>query len=226
MKRGLRDLNGKGVLAGLTNISDIISSKTVDGKSVPCEGKLYYRGYDVEELVRRQAGDHFGFERIAYLLLFGDLPSQEQTRTFCELLSFYRTLPTSFVRDIIMKAPSSDMMNTLARSVLTLYSYDEDAEDISIPNVLRQSMPVSYTHLMAGISKLHTEAATITPAANPKKIRWAPAVTRFRKKNTMADPRAVMKKVNPVPAAAHATACISSPPRLVRTSLAERIIHG
>ena len=140
VKRGLRDLNGKGVLAGLTNISDIISSKTVDGKSVPCEGKLYYRGYDVEELVRRQAGDHFGFERIAYLLLFGDLPSQEQTRTFCELLSFYRTLPTSFVRDIIMKAPSSDMMNTLARSVLTLYSYDEDAEDISIPNVLRQSM--------------------------------------------------------------------------------------
>ena len=78
VKRGLRDLNGKGVLAGLTNISDIISSKTVDGKSVPCEGKLYYRGYDVEELVRRQAGDHFGFERIAYLLLFGDLPSQEQ----------------------------------------------------------------------------------------------------------------------------------------------------
>ena len=122
VKRGLRDLNGKGVLTGLTNISEIISSKTVDGKSVPCEGELYYRGYNVEELVRRQPKqDNFGYERTAYLLLFGDLP-------------------TSFVRDIIMKAPSSDMMNTLARSVLTLYSYDEDAEDISIPNVLRQSM--------------------------------------------------------------------------------------
>ena len=141
VKRGLRDLNGKGVLTGLTNISEIISSKTVDGKSVPCEGELYYRGYSVEELVRRQlAGDHFGYERTAYLLLFGELPDEEHFKTFCELLSFYRTLPTSFVRDIIMKAPSSDMMNTLARSVLTLYSYDEDAEDISIPNVLRQSM--------------------------------------------------------------------------------------
>ena len=141
VKRGLRDLNGKGVLTGLTNISEIISSKTVDGKSVPCEGELYYRGYSVEELVRRQPkGDNFGFERIAYLLLFGDLPDAEHFQTFCQLLSFYRTLPTSFVRDIIMKAPSSDMMNTLARSVLTLYSYDEDAEDISIPNVLRQSV--------------------------------------------------------------------------------------
>ena len=125
VKRGLRDLNGKGVLTGLTNISEIISSKTVDGKSVPCEGELYYRGYSVEELVRRQlAGDHFGYERTAYLLLFGELPDEEHFKTFCELLSFYRTLPTSFVRDIIMKAPSSDMMNTLARSVLTLYSYD------------------------------------------------------------------------------------------------------
>ena len=140
VKRGLRDLNGKGVLTGLTNISEIISSKTVDGKSVPCEGELYYRGYSVEELVRQPKEDHFGFERTAYLLLFGDLPTQKELQTFCELLSFYRTLPTSFVRDIIMKAPSSDMMNTLARSVLTLYSYDEEAEDISIPNVLRQSM--------------------------------------------------------------------------------------
>ncbi len=141
VKRGLRDLNGKGVLTGLTKISEIVSSKEENGKNVPCEGKLYYRGYDVEELVRLQPkGDNFGFERIAYLLLFGSLPSPEDLRGFCELLSFYRTLPTSFVRDIIMKAPSSDMMNTLARSVLTLYSYDEAAEDISIPNVLRQCM--------------------------------------------------------------------------------------
>ncbi len=146
VKRGLRDLNGKGVLTGLTNISEIVSSKTVDGKSVPCEGELYYRGYSVEELVRSQPkGDNFGYERTAYLLLFGQLPNgqlpnREKFREFCELLSFYRTLPTSFVRDIIMKAPSGDMMNTLARSVLTLYSYDEAAEDISVPNVLRQCM--------------------------------------------------------------------------------------
>ena len=139
VKRGLRDLNGKGVLTGLTNISEIVSSKMVDGKSVPCEGELYYRGYNVEDLIHRQPkDDNFGFERTAYLLLFGDLPEESSFREFCELLSFYRTLPTSFVRDIIMKAPSSDMMNTLARSVLTLYSYDEAAEDISVPNVLRQ----------------------------------------------------------------------------------------
>ncbi|RKJ41405.1 citrate/2-methylcitrate synthase [Acutalibacter sp. 1XD8-33] len=141
VKRGLRDLNGKGVLTGLTNISEIVSTKTVDGKSVPCEGKLYYRGYDVEELIRRQPkGENFGYERTAYLLLFGQMPDAGQLQEFCQLLSFYRTLPTSFVRDIIMKAPSGDMMNTLARSVLTLYSYDEAAEDISIPNVLRQCM--------------------------------------------------------------------------------------
>lgn len=141
VKRGLRDLNGKGVLTGLTKISEIVSSKVVDGKSVPCDGELYYRGYNVEELIRRQPkGDNFGYERTAYLLLFGELPETEKLREFCELLSFYRTLPTSFVRDIIMKAPSGDMMNTLARSVLTLYSYDEAAEDISVPNVLRQCM--------------------------------------------------------------------------------------
>ncbi len=141
VKRGLRDLNGKGVLTGLTNISEIVSSKTVNGESVPCEGELYYRGYNVEDLIRSQPrDDRFGYERIAYLLLFGRLPDQNSFREFCGLLSFYRTLPTSFVRDIIMKAPSGDMMNTLARSVLTLYSYDEDAEDISVPNVLRQCM--------------------------------------------------------------------------------------
>ena len=141
VKRGLRDQKGRGVLAGLTNISEIVSNKQVNGETVPCEGRLFYRGYDITDLVGAEAREHrFGFEEIAYLLLFGELPDEEHFKTFCELLSFYRTLPTSFVRDIIMKAPSSDMMNTLARSVLTLYSYDEDAEDISIPNVLRQSM--------------------------------------------------------------------------------------
>ena len=139
VKRGLRDLNGKGVLTGLTNISEIVSSKTVNGESVPCEGELYYRGYSVEELIANlPKDDNFGYERISFLLLFGSLPTDAELREFCGLLSFYRTLPTSFVRDIIMKAPSGDMMNTLARSVLTLYSYDEDAEDISVPNVLRQ----------------------------------------------------------------------------------------
>ncbi len=141
VKRGLRDLNGKGVLTGLTEISDIISSREVDGKSVPCEGKLYYRGIDVEELVAGSIrGKNSGFEEAAYLLLFGGLPNREQLDGFCRILSEYRTLPTSFVRDIIMKAPSSDMMNTLARSVLTLYSYDDRANDISIPNVLRQCL--------------------------------------------------------------------------------------
>lgn len=139
VKRGLRDLNGKGVLTGLTNISEIVSSKLVNGESVPCEGELYYRGYNVEELIKSlPKGDNFGYERTAYLLLFGKLPSDSDLKEFCGLLSFYRTLPTGFVRDIIMKAPSADMMNTLARSVLTLYSYDDAAEDISIPNVLRQ----------------------------------------------------------------------------------------
>ena len=139
VKRGLRDLNGNGVLTGLTGISEIRSSKVVDGKSVPAEGQLFYRGYNIEDLVRSMPSDpSFGFEMTAYLLLFGELPTKEQLRLFIDQLSFYRTLPTGFVRDIIMKAPSNDMMNTLARSVLTMYSYDETPDDVSIPNVLRQ----------------------------------------------------------------------------------------
>ena len=139
VKRGLRDLNGNGVLTGLTGISEIRSSKVVDGKSVPAEGQLFYRGYNIEDLVHSMPADHsFGFEMTAYLLLFGELPTKEQLKLFIDQLSFYRTLPTGFVRDIIMKAPSNDMMNTLARSVLTMYSYDETPDDVSIPNVLRQ----------------------------------------------------------------------------------------
>lgn len=141
VKRGLRDINGKGVLAGLTEISEIISSKTVDGKSVPCEGELYYRGYNINDLVAGFTRDkRFGFEEITYLLLFGELPSKKQLEDFSRLLSDYRQLPTTFVRDIIMKSPSSDIMNGLARGVLTLYSYDDMPNDISIPNVLRQSL--------------------------------------------------------------------------------------
>ncbi len=141
VNRGLRDLNGKGVLTGLTEISEIQSSMEVDGQSVPCEGKLFYRGIDVEEIVNGFLKEkRFGFEEVTYLLLFGDLPNEKQLKDFCDILSTYRTLPTSFVRDIIMKAPSRDMMNTLARSVLTLYSYDENADDVSIGNVLRQCL--------------------------------------------------------------------------------------
>lgn len=139
VKRGLRDINGNGVLTGLTDISEIRSSRMENGVKIPCEGQLFYRGYSIEDLVRSMPSDHsFGFEVTAYLLLFGELPSKEQLDGFIKQLSFYRTLPTNFVRDIIMKAPSGDMMNTLARSVLTMYSYDDAPDDISIPNVLRQ----------------------------------------------------------------------------------------
>lgn len=141
VKRGLRDINGKGVLAGLTEISEVQSKEEINGESVPCEGRLFYRGINVQDIVKGFIVEkRFGYEETAYLLLFGKLPNQEELRDFKNLLATYRTLPTSFVRDIIMKAPSQDMMNTLARSVLTLYSYDDRADDISIPNVLRQSL--------------------------------------------------------------------------------------
>ena len=139
--RGLRDLEGKGVLTGLTEISEVYAKKEVDGKLIPCDGQLFYRGINIEDLVKGFIKeDRFGFEETAYLLLLGELPNKEQLEEFSEILASYRSLPTSFVRDIIMKAPSFDMMNTLARSVLTLYSYDENPNDISISNVLRQSL--------------------------------------------------------------------------------------
>ena len=142
VKRGLRDINGKGVLAGLTEISEIQSSMVDEnGSTIPCEGKLFYHGINIKDLVSGFIREkRFGFEEAVYLLLFGQLPGERQLKDFSALLARYRTLPTSFVRDIIMKAPSRDMMNTLARSVLTLYSYDDRADDISIPNVLRQCL--------------------------------------------------------------------------------------
>lgn len=141
VKRGLRDLNGKGVLAGLTNISDVRANKIVDGVQVPTHGQLFYRGYNVQDLVEGFAKDNrFGFEEVTYLLLFDKLPDERELKSFQDMLASYRSLPTSFVRDIIMKAPSVDMMNTLARSVLTLYSYDDRADDTSLPNVLRQCL--------------------------------------------------------------------------------------
>lgn len=141
VKRGLRDLNGKGVLAGLTNISDVCAKKVVDGVEVPCEGNLYYRGYNIKDLVRGfLEAEHFGFEEAAYLLLFGSLPNKQELSDFHDTLIERRTLPPNFVRDVIMKAPSRDMMNSLSRSILNLYSYDEKADDTSIPNVLRQCL--------------------------------------------------------------------------------------
>ncbi|MEG2203113.1 MAG: citrate/2-methylcitrate synthase, partial [Christensenellaceae bacterium] len=117
VKRGLRDINGKGVLAGLTKISDIVSFVEKGDEMIPCEGRLYYRGINIEDIVDGFIREgRFGFEETVYLLLMGEMPNRDELEDFTALLAHYRTLPTSFVRDIIMKAPSSDMMNTLARS--------------------------------------------------------------------------------------------------------------
>ncbi len=141
VKRGLRDLNGKGVLAGLTNVSDVCATKVTAGKEVPCAGNLYYRGYNIKDLVKGFLKEkRYGFEEITYLLLFGELPSKKKLAAFHEILVERRTLPPNFVRDVIMKAPSRDMMNSLSRSILNLYSYDEKADDTTIPNVLRQCL--------------------------------------------------------------------------------------
>ena len=141
VKRGLRDLNGVGVLTGLTRISEVNAKKTVDGVDVPCHGELFYRGYNINDIVYEVSKTgRFGFEKTTYLLLFGELPTDEELDNFVKILSTYRSLPHTFIRDIIMKAPSENMMNSLARSVLTLYSYDRTPDDTSIPNVLRQSL--------------------------------------------------------------------------------------
>lgn len=181
VKRGLRDLNGQGVLTGLTEIGEIKAYTIDECEVVPCEGKLYYRGYDIEQIVEGFLKDNrFGFEEVTYLLLFGNLPTESELKAFCKELADYRTLPTNFVRDIIMKAPSKDMMNTLARSVLTLYSYDDAADDISVPNVLRQSLMLislfpmisvygyqAYKHYHDGESLfIHTPSPELSTAEN------------------------------------------------------------
>jgi citrate synthase len=141
VKRGLRDLNGKGVLAGLTEISEIESYIEEDGKMIPAEGRLFYRGIDINELTSGFIKDkRFGFEEACYLLLFGQLPAEPELDEFSDLLASYRILPATFVRDVIMKSPSDDLMNSLARGVLTLFSYDDYPNDTSLPNVLRQSL--------------------------------------------------------------------------------------
>ncbi len=185
VKRGLRDLDGKGVVTGLTEISSIISSKMIDGETVPCDGELCYRGINVRDLVAGfEADNRFGFEETIYLLLLGDLPDENELTQFSELLSSYRTLPTNFVRDVIMKAPNPDIMNSLARSVLTLYSYDKNANDPSIPNNLRQCIQLianfpllavyaynSYMHFTKGKSLyIHRPSANLSTAENILRI--------------------------------------------------------
>lgn len=182
VKRGLRDISGQGVLTGLTEVSEIRSYTVIDRDMIPIEGKLYYRGVDVEEIVGGFIKEgRFGFEETVYLLLFGRLPKKEELSEFMSLLSRYREeLPTSFVRDIIMKAPSRDMMNTLARSVLTLYSYDSKADDTSVENVLRQCLQLialfpllsvygyqAFSHYHDGNSLfIHTPAPGLSTAEN------------------------------------------------------------
>lgn len=181
VKRGLRDINGMGVVAGLTKISDIKAYETVNGKKEPCEGRLLYRGINVEDLCQGFIQDkRMGFEETAYLLLFGQLPDKEELESFEKLIAKSRTLPTNFVRDVVMKAPSKDMMNTLARSVLTLASYDKNTDDTSIPNVLRQCMMLisvmpmlavygyqAYNHYECGKSFfIHRPSARLSTAEN------------------------------------------------------------
>jgi len=152
VKRGLRDLQGRGVMAGLTNIADVVAYEKINGEKVPCEGRLYYRGYNVEQLISGFLADNrFGFEETVYLLLFGKLPSEEELADFYAELQHRRTLPRHFVRDVILKAANRDMMNTLARSVLTLNSYDKHPDDTSIPNLLEQSMMLIATLPMMAV---------------------------------------------------------------------------
>ncbi len=140
VNKGLRDINGNGVVTGLTNISKIISTKTVDGKKEPCEGQLWYRGYRVEDLINSLGEDEFGFEKVAYLLLIGEMPDDAELKKFSKYIGECRSLPSNFTRDVIMKAPSQDIMNTMTRSILTLASYDKKALDTSVTNALRQAV--------------------------------------------------------------------------------------
>ena len=155
VKRGLRESDGKGVLTGLTEISDVIAFKNENGVKTPIPGELYYQGYNVMDLKTGFATRKFNFEEITYLLLFGALPNKTQLNAFIEILSQYRELPSKFVRDVIMKAPSSDIMNALQKSVLTLYSYDENPDDIAVSNVLKQSLGLIATFPLISVYAYH-----------------------------------------------------------------------
>ena len=166
VKRGLRDINGNGVVCGLTEISEIVAfGKDKDGNKIPAEGELYYRGINVRDLVAGAQGRRFAFEEATHLLLFGHLPTRSQLERFCEILADFRSLPPSFVRDIIMKAPSRDMMNMLARCVLSLYSYDPRPDDTSKKNVLRQALqliaqfPLLTVYSQKAYSYYHSDAS-------------------------------------------------------------------
>lgn len=153
VNRGLRDLNGTGVLTGLTNISEINAFHMENGKKIPCDGELWYRGYQIETLIKQIPENKFGYERTAYLLLFGTLPSPSELEEFQQVLWANCTLPTNFTRDVIMKAPSGDIMNSITRSILTLASYDERANDTRLDNVIRQSIQlISIMPMLAAYS--------------------------------------------------------------------------
>lgn len=152
VKRGLRDLNGKGVVAGLTNISNIVAFDA-DGK--PCDGQLWYRGYEIHDLIHKYLGSRYGYENLTYLLLFGELPDDDEAKRFTDLLAEMRELPTNFTRDVIMKAPTKDIMNSMTRSILTLASYDSNATDISIENVISQSIQLISVFPMLAIYGYH-----------------------------------------------------------------------
>lgn len=155
VNRGLRDLNGKGVLTGLTNISKIVSFKDVDGERVPCDGELWYRGYNIKTLVKRIKDRGFGFESTAYLLLFGELPNEEELKEFSTIIGSCRNLPTNFTRDVIMKAPSKDIMNSMTRSILTLASYDDYTNANDIDNCIRQCIQLISTFPMLAVYGYH-----------------------------------------------------------------------
>jgi citrate synthase len=156
VKRGLRDVNGRGVLTGITNISRIESTQIINGERIPCRGKLYFRGYPIQDLVEGfMKEDRFGFEETAYLLLFGELPNEQELEAFKGLIDTSRKLPTNFVRDVIMKAPSEDIMNSLTKSILTLASYDKNMEDTSIENVIRQSIQLISIFPMLSVYGYH-----------------------------------------------------------------------
>lgn len=173
VKRGLRDANGKGVLTGLTEISDVVSYKTVAGRKIPSEGSLYYQGYNVNDLVAGFGDMKFGFEETTYLLLFGELPNKAQLDSFKEILAEMQELSGQFIRDVIMKAPSSNIMNALQKGILTLYSYDPNPDDVSVPNVLRQSLQLisklPLISVYAYHSYLHFEKDATLVIRNPDK---------------------------------------------------------
>ncbi len=155
VKRGLRDENGNGVIAGLTNISKITSFEMSNGEKRPCHGKLWYRGYRVEELLGGLGETELGYEKIAYLLLMGEMPDEAQLNEFKGFIGSSRTLPTNFTRDVIMKAPGKDIMNTMTRSLLTLASYDDKMLDTSVSNSLRQCIRLIAQFPMLAVYAYH-----------------------------------------------------------------------